>query len=151
MAEHTISGVINVGGNVAEKPEAPPDNIRVHNEAAQEHKDKFIAKIVPYANETGVQIQEREVVLGTPPADYPRFVGIAGIRINLPNGQAIDEPLNVPIFGAATLAEAFALLPGLMEAASKKRARQVQEHIMGPKIAIPGQHMPMPPMKRIKQ
>lgn len=98
----------------------------------------YIAKIAAnYFNEKNQHIQEREVVAGTPPQDFPRFVGLVQISIDTPMGP-FSTHLGFSLPGP-TAVEAFAAFDTEYEKAKNAAVEELRRQQSQQKLIVPGQ------------
>lgn len=115
----------------------------------------FVVKLETYQDGEGRIVQGREVVLGTPPGEFHRFIGIAkvAIQIQTPHGPIVKEDsLRFAIPGAKTVAEAFGAYEGFMTREQAVYTQKVDAEIRAantPQLAVATaeslKHLPRPP------
>ena len=87
----------------------------------------MIYKIQDYYNKEGLHVKEFIVVEGETPADFPKYVGVGMMEIELGTGQVIPRQFSVNL-ESKTISEAFDELPGAMrEAGPAAKDRFVKE------------------------
>lgn len=108
--------------------------------APPQPRPKFILTNKPYFNQDGLRIDESILVSGAFPADYPKFVAHAVVKITLPlvPGQKLTpgqeapshkQPIQVPI-KANTIEEAYACAPPLLQDAANGWQTQFEQSML---------------------
>jgi hypothetical protein len=69
--------------------------------------DRLVWRRNQYHDDKGHTIIEREVIQGTPPADFERYFGQGEIAVELSNGQKLTRAIRVTLPRARTVKEAF--------------------------------------------